>query len=306
MAYREDCDLNFLGKLKSEELDDLVYMLTHDKKGNMRLTEELSTNDEYKKYYPHHSLYWKEIAGELQCYGANSISTIFRGGKGVKYREILINVCKKLKVNFNSNASVEILEQNLLMKILEDAIDKMSSEEIAEFVREVGIPKPNILNKKLLFNACRTIFTKGGFKSYQLTVIIANSVLKTLIGRGLTLAGNATLTKSMSLLAGPFGLAISGLWTLVDIASSAYRVTVPSVIQIAVMRQQYNNPGILNEPESVTYNLNAKVVISCLGCGQKVRLPSNKKHLIFTCPSCKKKWKWNNPKFNKIKNIDVV
>lgn len=305
MAYREDCDLAFLGKLKSKELDDLVYILTHDKKGNMRLTEELSTNDEYKKYYPHHSLYWKEIAGELQCYGANSISTIFRRGKGVKYREILIDVCNKLKVNFNSNASVEILEQNLLMKILEDAIDNMSSDEISEFVREVGIPQPNILNKKLLFNTCRTIFTKGGFKSYQLTVIIANSVLKTLIGRGLTLAGNATLTKSMSLLAGPVGLVINGVWTLIDIASSAYRVTIPSVIQIAVMRQQYNN-SLLNESENVTYNLNAKEIISCLGCGQKVRLPSNKKHLIFTCPSCKKKWKWNNPKFNKIKNIDFV
>ena len=39
MAYREDDDdLKFLGQLKSEDLNDLVYCLTKDKDGKVRLT----------------------------------------------------------------------------------------------------------------------------------------------------------------------------------------------------------------------------------------------------------------------------
>lgn len=39
----------------------------------------------------------------------------------------------------------------------------------------------------------------GGFKSYQIAVIVANQVMKVLLGRGLSLAANATLTRALSL-----------------------------------------------------------------------------------------------------------
>jgi len=43
----------------------------------------------------------------------------------------------------------------------------------------------------------------------------------------------------MAVLTGPIGWVITGLWTAIDIAGPAYRVTIPTVIQIAVLRQQY-------------------------------------------------------------------
>ena len=58
MAYRHDPDLEFLGKMKSSELNELVLCLTHDKDGSARLTEELTMSDTYKKYAPDHSKYW--------------------------------------------------------------------------------------------------------------------------------------------------------------------------------------------------------------------------------------------------------
>lgn len=45
MPYRPDEDLAFLGKLKSKELNELVSCLMRDKGGDLRLTEELSTNE---------------------------------------------------------------------------------------------------------------------------------------------------------------------------------------------------------------------------------------------------------------------
>ena len=65
MVYREDPDLEFLGQMKSEDLNDLVYCLTHDKDGEVRYTEELTNNELYKRFYPDHHQYWKEIAAEI-------------------------------------------------------------------------------------------------------------------------------------------------------------------------------------------------------------------------------------------------
>ena len=60
--------------------------------------------------------------------------------------------------------------------------------------------------------------------------------MKVLFGRGLTFAANATLTKAMAVLTGPIGWAVTAGWTIIDIGGAAYRVTIPAVIQIALLR----------------------------------------------------------------------
>lgn len=237
MAYRYDSDLEFLKECKSEDLSDLVYCLTHDKDGETRWTEELTTNNAYKNYYPDHNKYWDDIAAEIQCFGSNSLATIFRGGKGVLYKEVLCDVCDKMKVNYNKDSNTETIEENLLFKILKDALDKMSVEEIKNLGDELGIKNTSGLTANALSAAFQAIFKAGGFKSYQLTLIIVNAVMKALIGRGLTFAANATLTRTMAVLTGPIGWAITAIWTLTDIAGAAYRVTIPAVIQVAYLRK---------------------------------------------------------------------
>lgn len=237
MAYRYDSDLEFLKECKSEDLSDLVYCLTHDKDGETRWTEELTATNAYKKYYPEHNMYWDDIAAEIQCFGSNSFATIFRGGKGVLYKEILCDVCDKMKVNYNKESSTETIEENLLFKILKDALEKMSAEEIKSLGNDLGIKNTSGLTANTLSAAFQAIFKAGGFKSYQLTLIIVNAVMKALIGRGLTFAANATLTRTMAVLTGPIGWAITAIWTLTDIAGAAYRVTIPAVIQVAYLRK---------------------------------------------------------------------
>ena len=239
MAYRDDADLEFLGQMKSEELDGLVYCLTHDPEGSTRLTEELTTNDLYKIHHPDHQKYWELIAAEIQCFGANTFATVLRGGKGVEYKEVLMDVCDKMKVNYNKDAGVQTIEGNLLMKILTDALEKMSPEELKELAESTGIKNTNGITAQTLVGIFQAVFRAGGFKSYQLTLIVVNAVLKALIGRGLTIAGNAALTRAMAILTGPIGWVITGLWTAIDIAGAAYRVTIPAVIQVAALRQKH-------------------------------------------------------------------
>lgn len=241
MAYREDEDLSFLSKCTDSDLNGLVECLIFDKDGETRWTEELTTTDAYKAFKPQHSKYWKEIAAEVQCFGGNTFATLIRGGKGVKYKEVLIDVCDKMKVNYNKNSSVETIEQCLLLKVLQDALDKMTPEELKEFAGEIGVKNTSGLTPETLVTAFQVIFKAGGFKSYKLTLIIANSILKALIGRGLSFGGNILLTRTMAVLTGPIGWAITAAWTLIDVGGIAYRVTIPAVIQIAALRSKIAN-----------------------------------------------------------------
>lgn len=239
MAYRYDTDLQFLEAMESDDLNDLVYCLTHDRDGDVRFTEELTTSPTYKLYYPDHQKYWELIAAELQCFGANTFATLLRRGKGVEYREVLMDVCDQVKVNYNKNASTEQIEGNLLMKILTDALEKMNPEELKILAEAAGIENIGNITPEAMTGIFLAVFKAGGFKSYQLTVIIVNAVLKALFGRGLSWGGNIILTKTMSILIGPIGWAITGLWTLVDIAGPAYRITIPAVILVAALRKKH-------------------------------------------------------------------
>lgn len=250
MAYRHDPDLEFLDSLSSEELNDLVYLLTHDKDGERRLTESLTQEDNYKKHYPDHKQYWKEIAAEIQCFGGNTFANMFRGG-GVSYKEVLCDVCDKMKVNYNKDSSTKKIEQNLLMKILEDALEKMSPEEIEKLGKELGLENTAKLTPQSLTAIFLAVFRAGGFKSYQLTLIIVNAVLKVLIGRGLPLVGNVILVRIANILTGPIGWVITGLWTAIDIAGPAYRVTIPAVIQIAYLRTLSENRDAISAANNI-------------------------------------------------------
>ena len=120
----------------------------------------------------------------------------------------------------------------------------MSPEDLKALAKELNISDLNC-SAEVLLGAFQTIFRAGGFKSYQLTLIIANAISRALFGKGLTFAANASLTKTMSILTGPVGWAITGAWTLMDIAGPAFRVTLPAIIQIAVLRKKHSQEGFM-------------------------------------------------------------
>ena len=235
MAYRNDSDLSFLKNVSSSDLDILVEVLIKDKDGDARLTEELTTHDRYKSYSPNHNQYWDLIAAEIQCFGGNSFATMLRGGEGVVYKEVLTDACDKMKVNYNKNASVETIEMNLLMKILTDSMENMKPDELKQIVEDLGLNTTNY-SAQAVTAALQGAIKFSGFAAYQVALIVANAVAKSLLGHGLKLATNAALTRSMAIFAGPIGWALTGLWALIDIAGPAYRVTIPVVIQVAFLR----------------------------------------------------------------------
>ena len=237
-----DYELDFLKTCSQEELEPLVgAILGTDGKGNIdrsgRFSSELDTNPAFMTHFPDHTKYVDEIIEEIQKYGANSIVTaFFRDGMGVSYHEVLCDVAKKMKVNFNAKQTTQRIEDELLAKVLEDAWEKLSEDDRKKLIEEAG----NVFGVKvggLGAGVLIQIIRAGGFKSYQIALIIVNAVAKAILGHGLRLAGNIYLVRLLAVLAGPVGWILTGVWTAFDFASQAYRVTVPACIYIAALRK---------------------------------------------------------------------
>ncbi len=242
MAYKYDRDLEFLKQLESSDLLDLFEVLVFGKDGEKRHNEKLTSSIEYKRHGDDYAKYAERIAEELQYYGSNSFASFIKG-EGVLYKEILCDVCDKLKVNYNKKTETTLIEQNMLSKILERSLEEMDDEEVKEMCDELSIENTGNLNRQALSAAALTLFKMGGFKSYQLAVIVADAVAKTILGRGLSLAGNQVLTRTLSFLTGPVGWIITGVWTAIDIAGPAYRVTIPACIVVATLRLKTQQAG---------------------------------------------------------------
>ncbi|WP_392563569.1 DUF3944 domain-containing protein [Orbus wheelerorum] len=238
--YRDDEDLTFLQYCDNDDLAMLVSILTYDPKDKSpRYSESLTKHEDYQKYYHknEHQKYWQAIAAEMQTYGANSLVTLARGGKGVCYREILIDVCKRQKVNFSKKAPIEMLEMALMMKMLEVALEKMSDEEKMEFVAEMGM-NISVPSTQLILTSLQSAIRLSGFAAYRFATTTLAYLLR-LIGLKAPMSVYILLTTSMRMMSGPVGLVLNAAWFASDIASPAFRVTIPACVIIGYLRQRH-------------------------------------------------------------------
>lgn len=243
MAYVPDEDLHFLSKCSNEELQPLVDILTIDPKdGKPRITESLTNSIKYKVHSPNHKMYWQEIAEEIQTFGGNSIANIFRFGRGVKYREILIDVCKHLKLKFNESANTTSIERVLLEQVLKIAVEELSENQLQQLARELKIDSAGLTHAALIAAVQGSILT---FLTTSIEVsVITGSVLSfvpmittTTLG---TLISGTLLGRILGVATGPIGFALTGGYSLLELASPAMRVTVPVAIQIAFLRLKHS------------------------------------------------------------------
>lgn len=194
------------------------------------------------------------ISNEILDFGGNTLGNIYRKARNaipfgsvfdellpsaryaVPYEEIVRDVASHLKVPSAKGSTVAELEDSILRTILGHALDKMSDEERLQLVRELGVPERGITQASLA-----VLLATGrlsGFATYRMAAIVANAVAKALVGRGLAFGAGATLMRGINIALGPIGWAVTALWTLADLASPAYRVTVPCVVQVAYIRRQ--------------------------------------------------------------------
>lgn len=221
--FREDPDLAFLQYCDTQNLKLLSNALIADSEGTEQWTGSLkNTLLKNMKMYPTEAeVYqnsWKAIAAEMQLFGGDTLVNLVRG-KGVVYKEILNDVAEKTGVDFHEKTSDIDLIENKILRML--------------FGRVTELKDLDFINQ--------TLKEKGylGFTS------IKESPLKTIknsFGRG---SGSASgfmagfhVAKNFIKVNPLVALATAPL-TAKDITAPAYRVTIPAVCIIAMMRIEH-------------------------------------------------------------------
>lgn len=240
IEYREDDDLEFLRYCTEEDIRLLAEYLIYDKAREQRIASEILSDENFKKLRGAPDKWrksWKLVAGELQHFGGDSIVNLFRG-KGVFYKEILSDVCRKLSVKHRKNSNAYDIENLLIEKLTEMSWEKMSVKEREKLLESMNIPD-GFKGAPLVFIIAS--IKAGGVGSFQWSSWLAQSAslafghaaLSTFsLGAAATLAGS----RGVAAFAGPLAAI---LITVPLISGAAYRVTMPSVIQIAYMRRKY-------------------------------------------------------------------
>lgn len=226
--YLNDSDLDFLQHCSEEQLANFARLLTHNEKGKTRLSSVLMRNELFKSMEGHpeqHRRNWQLIAGELQHFGGDSIANELRG-HGKLYRAILLDVSKRLKLKADKEMSTFEIEQQLLEQFLRNTWKKMDEEHKQEFLHAVDA-RVNELEELLPLLMKDKLLAKGvsHLLSSQLTRILRTHAAMSVLGHGLLRGAG---------LGGPVGAALNGVKA---VSGSAYRVTIPAVLQIACLRR---------------------------------------------------------------------
>jgi len=225
-----------LNQASNKDLEPLVeYILKAS-------TEQLSSHPDYKRHHPNHTRYAMAIYDEIRLFGGNTIANLFRK-EGPPYIKALQNAARKVGVKDVKNCSELELEQRmlqeLLRKVLKDDKEK-KSEEIQELLRETGLNEKDY--KAFISGASlASLLAPHLYRTFlsHTSRLIAKGVSKQMLGHGLRMGSGILADRSVTVLGGPAAVILAGVWTAIDIAGPAYRVTVPCILHIAMLRQQW-------------------------------------------------------------------
>lgn len=108
----------------NEELDVLIRLLkTGDYLKNIE-QEQL-----FLRHYPDHRRYVHLISMQVRSCGGHAIANLFRGGKGPDYKTIVSDVADHLKVVYDEDDSVPVIERRILMAMTKDIYNDLGEYE---------------------------------------------------------------------------------------------------------------------------------------------------------------------------------
>lgn len=209
----------------------------------------------------------EELVERIRRDGSNSISTLgrdvvatasiwlprdwkwalpksFRQGGGVNYDEVVRDVAKRMGIRFDSEVAedergVELL---ILQHVFKEYFDKLSPEEKKSMEKEIGRLGMNMAEFDKLFlkaGAAALVNILAQINGRVLWQVLSG-ILATIMAR---YAAGAVAYRAIGVFwaAVPFVNALLGAWLIVDLAGPAYRKTIPTVVQVALMRLQFSS-----------------------------------------------------------------
>lgn len=235
--YTFDADLDtVLQAASNEELAPLVQFIKVSS-----FSERLTSDDSFVRYYPNHARYCHVISAEIRAFGGHTIVNLLRGGKGPDYHTVVADVLKHMKIDYQEDDNIFELERKLIAYVMKDMYGKMDNEQRELIVSEVKQYQSN--DGALVVKALE----KGDLAQLSpkalllLSSVISSSIAKIMgvsvsISNALGSALGQSANKIQTLLNMSVDVLYSIFNSIYEFGGPAYKVTVPCVIHVAMLR----------------------------------------------------------------------
>lgn len=220
MIETTKCDIGVLHVLKHssvKDIDYLVAVLTDNGKGRVALStsvKDLLLEEKSQGKYSENAL--RHLVNEFQKYGGHSVLNFFRK-EPVAYEEILTDVHKKLNGKDSKTKSVWQKEREIVLSLF--------GEEWS------------LLTDAQRWERCTNTKVLTGFFDMQANLNIDEKGM--LIG-GLSAAASAAAWRALgtSVVGAAAATTLGALGVAVQSMTEAYRITIPFVAQIAMLKMK--------------------------------------------------------------------
>lgn len=252
------------------EVDDLSVLtdyITDSGEGRMSLDSDICARLVSAAKRGTFSQSDRELIGkEVLLYGGNSVANAFRSiwtiaSNGsdlettISYDELVHDVAKQIGAELHPEKNVQSTERAILFSLFRKSLDTLDRTERAAALVAVGVTERAVAASAPAIATVSTV---------AIGAMVAGGMARQALGRTLSFV-TPSLVPSMAAFSGPIGLVLGGLWSAAGLASPAYRITIPCVVQLAHMRATY---------------LEVANSISCPACNTRVPMPAK------FCTSC--------------------
>ena len=166
----------------------------------------------------------EEIEYEISTAGGHTVANIFRGGKGVSYREIVWDVADHVKAeltNFDTLPDAEGKIAKQALKVMLEELTPEQRDELAENLERIAKDHGESYRGEGGVLAALTAAQLSGFGIY-LAASTCLGAITGFLGFTLPFVFYTSMSKVISVVIGPIG------WTLLGI-SAAYKVGSPNM-----------------------------------------------------------------------------
>lgn len=244
-----------LERADEKELSVLADLITDKGKGRLMLNKNLK--DRIISFQKKNKLceISDTLAKEICAFGSHSAMNLFRSGEGAKYSAILKDVAKILGAESKEATDVYSLERcvlaALILKAVNDKVDaelfkelkckdRTSNALIAESIHKTSKGKREHLVETILdvFDAelVRKLVERVLTEKYIL-MLCSGIVTVTNVGAsGAGIMATAKLAGGIAARFNPLVAAVSGAASVFSLSGPAFRIVIPAVMQIALIR----------------------------------------------------------------------
>jgi len=168
------------------------------------------------------------LVEEIRLDGANTLASIIRGWEGVDYSEIVCDAAKTLKVKVVKDDDHVTVEDKILSQLFREHYTVHATEE--ERAEIDGILQ--------VHGVKQTSWSAGGALLTALISTVGQEVTKQVIKKALKVVAGRSAARVASFAVPILGATMAAL-TVVDLAGPAFRKTVPTVIDVAILRVEF-------------------------------------------------------------------